>query len=644
MTIFSVGISGLNAAQTGILTTGHNIANASTPGYNRQLIEQSTNIPLFTGSGYQGQGTNVATISRVYNQFLDRQVLSAQTGASEMDSYLAQIQQIDNLLADPNSGLSPAMSAFFKGVQEVAANPSSVPSRQSMLAMGQSLTARFQSLDQRITEIRDGTNSQITSRVTEINTYSAKLAEINQRIINAQASGNGQQPNDLLDQRDQLLKDLNKVIRVSTLTQGDGSFNIFIGNGQPLVVGTQSYQMSAVGATDDPERLVLALAAVGGTSLTLPDSQITGGALGGLISFRNSSLDGAQNALGRIAITLAQNFNDQHKLGVDLTGAFGSDLFKMASPVVFASSQPALPTGTPTVSYDTANIDRLTASDYRLTYDGASYVLTRLDDSNVQRFASLPQTVDGITIDANTWTSPVAGDNFKIQPTRRGASNMAMAISDPRSIAAAAPIRTAAALTNTGTASISSGTVDALIPPAARDANLQNQVTIKFTSATTFDVTDPVFGTISGNYVSGDPISYNGWTMQISGNPATNDTFTVGPNSNGIADNRNAMLLGALQTARTMIGSSAMDPSASYQSAYSQIVSSIGSKTNEVTAIGAAQQSLVDGANTAMQQVSGVNLDEEAANLLRYQQAYQASAKILATASKIFDEILSLGR
>jgi flagellar hook-associated protein 1 FlgK len=291
-------------------------------------------------------------------------------------------------------------------------------------------------------------------------------------------------------------------------------------------------------------------------------------------------------------------------------------------------------------------MDQLTASDYRLTYDGASYVLTRLEDSNVQRFASLPQTVDGITIDANTWTSPVAGDNFKIQPTRRGSSNMAMAISDPRSIAAAAPIRTAAALTNTGTASISSGTVDA--PP--RNDNLKRPVTITFTSATAFDVAGLFDGnglslpTVSVNYVSGDPIPYHGWTMQISGNPATGDVFTVGENLNGIADNRNAMLLGALQTARTMVGSSAMKPSASYQSAYSQIVSSIGSKTNEVTAIGAAQQSLVDGANTAMQQVSGVNLDEEAANLLRYQQAYQASAKILATASKIFDEILSLGR
>jgi flagellar hook-associated protein 1 FlgK len=654
MSIFSVGVSGLNAAQAGMLTAGHNIANASTPGYSRQEIVQGTNIPMLTGSGFQGQGTHVQTVKRIYDEFLGRQVLSAEASASEMDSYLSQIKQIDNLLGDPSAGLSPALSAFFKGVQEVAANPASIPSRQAMLSAAQSLVARFQSLDQRMSEIRDGVNSQISGQVTAINTYSSQLADINQRIILAQAGSQTQIPNDLLDQRQKMLTDLNKLIRVSTLAQSDGSFNVFIGNGQPLVVGTQSYQLRAVASQSDPERLVVAMNGVGGTTLTLPESQITGGTLGGLVAFRGTSLDSAQNSLGRIALSLAQNINDQHKLGMDLTGALGGDFFDIsnAAPTVrenSGNSAGASVTGAPTVLFDVPNIDLLTVSDYRLDTDGTNFTLTRLADNTSTAITTVPQTVDGISIDTSTWTAPVAGDSFLIQPTRAGARNIAVAVTDARAIAAAAPIRTAAALANTGTAAINAGSV--LAPPPA-DPNLQHRVTITFTSATTYDVFDATSATVLATAVTypdpppatgGAVLAYNGWTAQITGNPARGDVFTVEANANGVADNRNAMLLGALQTASTMLGG-ASGPTASYQSAYSQIVSEVGSKANEVEAIGTSQQSLVDHATTSLQQISGVNLDEEAANLLRYQQAYQASAKILEIAAKVFDEIVALGR
>ncbi len=641
MSIFNAGLSGLNAAQVGILTASHNISNASTPGFNRQEIVQGTNLPMFSGSGFLGQGTHVQTVKRVYDEFLGRQLLSASASASEMDGYLSQIKQIDNLLADPSAGLSPALAAFFNGVQDVAANPASIPSRQSMLSAAQSLVARFQSIDQRMAEIRDGVNSQIGGQVTSINTFSSQLADINQRIILARAGSQTQEPNDLLDQRDQMVRDLNKLIRVTTLTQSDGSFNVFIGNGQPLVVGAQSYQLQAVQAPDDPERLTVAISGVGGTPLILPEAQVTGGSLGGLLGFRSQTLDAAQNAVGRIALTLAQNFNDQHRLGQDLTGALGQDFFTVSGPVVAASSLNS-GSGVPAVSVDAATIAQLTTSDYQLSYLGVgSYRLTRLADNQVQNFAALPQTVDGITIAAGAW-APVAGDRVLIQPTRQGARNIAVAPADPRLIAAAAPVRSSAALTNSGTAVISAGTVNAPPPP---NANLTQTVTITFDNPpTTFDVS----GTGTGNpsnvaYASGGDISYNGWTFQISGTPAAGDKFTVSANANGVADNRNAILLGALQTGTTMIGSASGGPTASYLSAYAQLVSSVGSKANEVEAIGTAQQALVDHTTQSLQQISGVNLDEEAANLLRYQQAYQASAKVLATAAKIFDEILALG-
>ncbi len=641
MNVFSISVSGLNAAQAGMLTTSHNISNVSTPGYSRQEIVQSANIPQFTGSGYFGQGTQVATVKRIYDQFLGSQVLSAEAGAAEMNSYQAQISQISNLLADSSAGLIPALSGFFKGVQDVAANPASIAGRQSMLSAAQALVAQFQTLDQQFSEIRDGTNQQISAQITQINTYSSQLSDINQRILLAQANGSTQLPNDLLDQRDQMVKELNKLVRVSTLNQGDGSVSIFIGNGQPLVVGTQAYQMKAVPASDDPQRTTVAMLGAGGTALTLPESQITGGSLGGLLNFRSQSLDAAQNAVGRIALTLAQNFNDQHKLGQDLTGALGTNLFNVSGPTVLASSLNT-GTGVVTASIFTTKVDQLTSSDYRLTYNGvANYTLTRLSDNSVLvNGAALPASVDGFAITVGG--APAVGDSFLIQPTRTGAKNISVAFSDGRQIAAAAPIRTAQALANTGTATISAGTVN----PLPLNASLQHKVTLTFTSATTFDVRDATTAATLATgaaYTAGADITYNGWTAQITGTPASGDVFTVDTNANGVADNRNVALLGALQTSSTMQATATSAASASYGAAYSQIVSAVGSKDNEVQAIGAAQQGLADNATKALQSLAGVNLDEEAANLMRYQQAYQASAKVLATASKLFDAIIALG-
>lgn len=637
MGILNVGITGLNAAQLGIMTTSHNIANASTPGYNRQQIIQSTNTPTYTGAGFIGQGTSVDTIQRIYSRFQSEQVLSAQTGASEMDAYLTQISQLDNLLADPSAGLSPALSSFFTAVQEMAANPASIPARQTMLSASQALLARFQAIDQRMREIRSGVNAQITSEVSVINSYAKQIAELNQRIILTQAGGGNQPANDLLDQRDQLVAELNKEIRATTITQNDGTYSVFIGNGQPLVVGAINYSLEALPAPDDPERTVVALRSPTGGTIYMPESMLSGGTLGGLIAFRRESLDEAQNALGRIALTLAQNFNDQHQLGQDLDGTLGGLYFDLSlvGPTARANVNNANPSQQISVVID--DVGSLTTSDYRLSYDGANFTLQRLSDNTLQTFAALPQTVDGITIDVGGWT-PVAGDSFLIQPTRGGAANIAMAITDPRDIAAAAPIRTSAALTNTGTGRVSAGTVNPVLP---LDANLQQTVTITFTSATTYDVTGTGAGlpALGQTYTAGADISFNGWTIQISGNPAGGDVFVVEQNSSGVTDNRNGVLLGALQTKNAMEAGTA-----TYQSAYSALVADIGNKTREVKVTGEAQQSLLEQAQAARDQMSGVNLDEEAANLLRYQQAYQAAAKMMEVASRLFDEIIALGR
>lgn len=642
MGILSIGVSGLNAAQTGLLTTSHNIANASTPGYSRQQIVQGTNISLRTGAGYVGQGTHVETVRRTYDELLGRQVLGAEASAAEMDSYQAQIRQIDTMLADPGAGLSPSLSAFFKGVQDVAANPTSMAARQSMLSAAQALSSRFQALDQRLLDVGEGVNAQVGTQITQINAYSSQLADMNQQLLLARASGVGKEPNDMLDQREQLLRDLNKLVRVTTAEQGDGSYNIFIGAGQPLVVGSSAFQLKALRAPDLAERITVGLVGPGGTPQVLPELQINGGSLGGVLRFRNETLDQARNALGRIAATFAQNVNYQHRLGQDISGVMGQTLFTLAAPNVMATSSNG-GSGVPTVALDGPSIAELTTSNYILGYIGGNYQLTRVSDNLVRTYASLPQTVDGFSIDLGAW-SPAAGDTVTIRPVRDAALGFSTAVTDVRALAIAAPIRSSGALANKGQALIEAG---AVVGPPPTNANLANTVTISFTSATTYDVLDVTAATTLATgvaYVAGDDISYNGWTTQIRGTPAAGDAFTVEANVNGVGDSRNASLIGALQTRNTMNADSGGSATSTYLGAYSQLVSGIGSKSNEVAAIGATQQSLADQSNTALQSVAGVNLDEEAANLLRYQQAYQAAAKVLEVAGKLFDEVLGLGR
>jgi flagellar hook-associated protein 1 FlgK len=720
--VLNVGITGLRVAQAGLLTTSHNIANSSTPGYNRQEVTQASTQPNLAGYGYVGQGANISSVKRVYSEYLTTQILGAQANVGELDMYLSQASQIDNLLADANAGLSPALSDFFQSVQQVAADPSSTPARQSMISSAQSLAARFQALDQRMTEIRQGVNTLLVNEVSTINGYASQIAELNDRIVRATAVAQGQPPNDLLDQRDQLISELNKEIKVSVVPDSDGIYNVYIGTGQPLVVGTNNYRFIADSvSSEDPERITVTMLAPNGAKVEMPEYLLRGGKLGGMLAFRSETLDVAQNSLGKVALAVASTFNAQHKMGIDLEGDFGTDFFKIAQPVVLADAQN---TGTATLSakitdsdyrldFGTGTITRLSdgtttgitgfpvvidgvtinldsgavggtdvfiikpgntagdrviaqsdntgdavlsstgsdlqslptvASDYRLSVTSTGLQLVRLTDNwswtaaNMTDLqAKLANDPQGFTIDWDNGVAGAIGDTFLIQPTRNAAKNLAVAISDPLKVAAAAPFRTSSALTNSGTGTVDNGSVIALDP---NGVPLSGTVTITYDGTSNSLVLSGGINTTIANFVPGQPneININGLRFTISGTPVDGDTFTLEPNRNGVADNRNAMALGALQMASVM-----NNGSATYQSAYGQIVSYVGNKTREVEVTGKAQQTLVDQAESSRQEMSGVNLDEEAANLLKYQQAYQASAKIMEIAGKMFDELIALG-
>ncbi|HQE40180.1 MAG TPA: flagellar hook-associated protein FlgK [Zoogloea sp.] len=646
--LFNIGLTGLNAAQAGLVTTSHNIANAGTAGYSRQSTVQSTNPAMFTGSGFFGEGTRVDTVKRAYNAFLNNQVLSADTKFNEYDTYSTEISQIDNMLADTTVGLSPALQSFFSGVQEVAANPSSIPARQSMISTAQGLASRLNNLSQRLDDVRSGIETQISDTVSTISTYAKDIADINNKIMIAQQAGSAQPANDLLDQRDQLVQELNKLVRVSTNVDSDGAMSVFIGTGQPLVVGSNPTTLKALPSTADPSRVDANIITQNGGTIAIPESLLGGGKLGGLLSMRSGALDAAQNQLGLIAVGISTAVNAQNALGQDLNGNLGGDVF--TRPSVGVTRYTNASTAFPTVDY--SDVSKLTGDDYKLTFTDTvgSYTLTRVSDGTAVTAANV-----GLSITPAAASS--VGDSFLIQPTRYAAGNFGVTLSDTRMIAAAAPITAAVSKGNLGSASITAPVVSSTADLASfGTAAAPLKLTYAAGSLTGFPASLPVTYTpLNGSpialaapvasvpYTSGMTISVGGVSFSMSGAVQDNDSFTVGPNTGGVSDSRNAVLLGKLQTTKALLSANGQ-PSATYQSVYSQLVSTIGNKAREVSVNRDAQQSLVDQATSAQQSVAGVNLDEEAANLIRYQQAYQAAGKVMSIASKLFEQVLSLGQ
>ena len=631
--VMNIGLTALNAAQAGLVTTGHNISNASTAGYNRQRVDSTPQVPQLSGGGFFGRGVSVENVRRSYSEVLDRQTQLAQTQVSFYDTYATQVNQIGNLVADPASGLSPAMQEFFRAVQDVAASPGATTSRQALLSTSGALVSRFGALDQRMTDLRTGVNVELSGTVERANTIASQIARLNGQIATVAGTGR-QQPNDLLDQRDMLVMDLNKLVSAQVIRQSDGGYNITIGTGQALVVGEQALTLAVVPNADDPRRLDIGYQFTG-APVPIDSRSITGGSLGALLQFRSESLDPTQNAIGRIAVALGEMFNAQQRLGQDLNGVAGGDFFNVPAPTVTSGSST-----TATLGASIADVSALTLSDYRVSFDGTGYAVTRLSDNVVSGpFATLPQTIDGVTLAAGTGT-PAAGNSWLVQPTRFGARDLGLAFSDPSLIAAAAPVRAQATVSNLGSATIEAPVVDASTQPPL-NAALSNTVTITFNSPpTTFNVVDSTAATTLATnvtFTAGMTISFNGWSTKLAGRPEASDTLVVQANTGGRADNRNAVLLASLQSVPGLDGGAS-----TYQTAYSAMVGSVGAIASEVKVTGNALDGILKETKAAQQSLSGVNLDEEAANLIRFQQAYQAASKLISVSSKLFDSILQL--
>lgn len=630
-------VSGLMAFKHSLTTTGHNIANANTPSYNRQRVDLVATPAERLDSKFLGTGVSVAGVSRVYNDFLTQQVRGHSSSFNQLDTLNGLINQLSSLVGDAAAGLSPSLQRFFASVQEVANAPSSIPARQTMLSEGQALAAHFHDMDFQLGQLRENVNRGLRDAVDEINTLADSIAKVNQDITLARG-GLGATPNDLLDQRDALLAELSQRVTIQTVAQGDGSLSVFIGSGQALVLGKDVNRLEVGRAAFDPQDIEIRFQ--GQPAGMDMSNQLNGGKVGGYMAFRREVLDPAKSALGLLAVGLTETFNAQHHKGMDLAGNLGKDFFQAGPPQVLAHVNNTIPAAA-TVSATIADAAQLQRSDYELSYTATGYSLRRLSDNTVTALGGpFPVSVDGLEINVS---GPAAvGDRFLIQPTRAGATNLAVTLSNTSEIAAAAPIRSETGLSNLGSGTVSAGEVlDASNP------DLRNTVRIEFTAPGVFDVIDlnnPANNLIGQTYTSGADIDVNGWRVRISGTPQVGDIFQVGDNTNGGGDNRNALALSALQSQKTLLNDANGMATSDYQGLYAQLVADVGTRGSRTQNTLKSQQALLDQATQSRDAVSGVNLDEEAANMMRFQQAYEASAQMIRVADSLFETLMGVAR
>ena len=622
--LLATGSSALIAFQRALSTVGHNVANINTPGYSRQRVELEARDATYFGYGYQGNGVQIVDVRRMADSLATSRLLDSGGELARLQQLSTLSSRLDQLFSEKATGISAPWSSFFDSVNALSSNAAGSADRESVLAQANALVTRFRQIDQHLDGLDTEVNAGLTAATGEVNRLAKEIAQ-----LNGQIGGSSSPSGDLLDRRDQLISELVAFTGGNAATQDGGLVNVFSAGGQPLVVGATASTLVTVPDPYRPERLQVALE-TNGQRVTL-DKRALGGQIGGLVEFRTTVLDPAMAELGRIATSLAQTFNEGHRAGMDQYGQMGADFFTLPAPRL---SSNANNTGNASLTTSVGNVAGLNAQNVLLRFDGAAWVATHPDTG-----ASIPMTgtgtaadplvVNGIEVVLASGT-PAANDRFLLQPTAGAAGNLGVAITDPGRIAAATPVKATTDLANTG-----SGKLSGLKVTDAANAGLLAPADIEFLDATQYTIN----GTGPFAYTPGQTIAYNGWSVVLDGAPAAGDTFSVGPTGANSSDNGNAKLLSNLDDARVLNGGTL-----TLNGAIGGLTTQVGSAARQADYSAQAQQVIHDQAQAARDAVSGVNLDEEAADLMRLQQAYQAASQIIATADTLFQSLLAATR
>ena len=668
--LINIGMSGLNASQGALATVGNNIANANTSGYSRQQIVQGSGASQQVGGVFIGTGTTLADVRRVYNSYLDAQLQTTTSLNGDAQAYLDQIGTVDKLLSDKNTGVSAALSSFFSSLQTSASAPGDVSARQLLLTSAQTLSNRFNSISSQLNQQNEGINSQLDTLTSMVNQHTATIASLNKQIAQATTAGNT--PNNLLDARNEAVRTLNELVGVS-VQEHDNVYDITLGTGQALVQGTTSNTLSAVPGKVDKSQYSIQINYQQSSSDV--SSVLSGGKIGGLLRYRDDVLAPAINDLGRTAIVVADAINQQLGQGLDANGEFGSSLFTNINSEKAITQRSLAATGnsvgSSNLNVSISDSSQLTAYDYKVTFTSATeYTIQRSDGQDAKGPFKLgdKQVIDGFTLQLPKDGAVAAGDTFKVSPTRSGASNIGVQMTDANKLAFAGPLVAGAGGSNTGT-----GAVGGLNLSSALDiysgTNLgQSQIEAAMPVRIVFDgvnddgahayrVLNEKGEKISdGTYVPGQDnavtlkvpvtnadgsVTDVSFDATISGSPGKGDSFDIQFNKDGKADNRNGNELLALQTKATVGVGKDGTGGVSMATSYSQLVSKVGGKASQAAVDGTANGAALAYAKEVRNSVSQVNLDEEASNLVKFQQYYTASSQIIKAAQATFSTLIN---
>lgn len=669
--LIGIGLTGVLSHQTALNTTGNNITNANTPGFSRQEVQFETQEGRRTGAGTIGSGVSITNIRRLADEYLTQQVREDSTLFGEQNALNSELTRLDNLLGSESTGLNNALNNFFAALQNAAEDPTSLPQRQLVLSEAQQAINRFQALNQEFIQQRESVKTQLQQGVKDANSLLNSIADLNLAISESPGVAQGNMPLELLDQRDEKLRELSALVGIRVSETEGSQVNVSLANGLSLVTGANAAQFATRESAEDPTRQEFTLS-ISGRTLQV-DDQITGGKLGGLRKFDDEALKPAFDELGRLAIALSASMNQQHEIGMDLEGNLGGNFFTDINNVglqrsrVVANANNAAPK-TAQLAVEITDSSQLPAGTWTLQFsgDGRNFELIDAATGKTVNQGRLPDPVQS-EISMPGFTVRVeggqfnAGDKFLIQPSRNGAENIALNVLREEDLAFASPIRASANDDNLGTAQINQGKMlnvrnpdtNALLPGFETRGELTNgPLEIRFNNDgtsvtyTLFDGANNQLGPTDQPYnaqqintvLSNDPKAgdlYQGYQFEMTGEPANGDVFTIGYNSNGVSDNRNAELLASLGTANTL-----NNGRQSFTEGYAGLVEDIGVKTRQSQLDKSAGQTLLEQSTNQRESISGVNLDEEAGKLIQYQAAYNASAKVMSVAQELFNTLL----
>jgi len=641
--VMETGLSGLFAATSQLSTTGQNISNASVDGYHRQSVVLAANEPQSQNRFFIGTGVSVQAVRRVYDAFTDQQLRNAKADTTYFETLKSLTGQVDAALSSDDSSALPGIQAMLGKFSALATSPTSAAARQLVVSNASVMIDRFASLQGRLDSIRRGVEDSISSAVGDINAYSSQLAKVNVLVRQSAAGPGGMPASDLLDQRDELVSKISSLINTTVAYASDGSATVTAANGITLVDGSSSSAISAVANPDNPVEKVIAFT-VGGTTTYPPDSDLSGGRIGALLAFRSQTLEYADRQLGRLAVAISSAVNIQNRRGSDLNGAGGVNFFvdqtQLGSPTASVRNNP---NSTIAITGSIADTSKLTGLDYQLDFDGSSWRITDSEGRSITPTITTPGGGDPATyysfegIQLSLTGTATAGDRFELRPTAGKAGDLALNSviqSDPKKIAASSAV----------TASVTSSPVGS--PGATVSASVADLSKVKGSTYDFFFNGTNWYAKRDGKVVvdvtGSGPFSFEGLSVTVGGTPASGDRFSLsvavaGNSTNATGNGSNALAMANIQSDTGAIGGTA-----TLAEGYSQLVTAAGAQASSASTGLTAQTALVEQLKAQQQAVSGVNLDEEAANLLRFQQAYQASSKLIAVAGKLLDSILQI--